>query len=308
MSEEPQEKKARFLASPGDPGRARNLEREEYARAVADLHAVVIPIMEKTAATLRERGFCTVSVESRGAMVSLVAGCERADLKGTLRFQIHESFAVLVTRDPVFWMFTLFSGGDMLLARPGRLPGLEPVAEIEKIIEDFGSACELGLRSHAEKVGAYLNDAVTWALDGERLQPPDAAGELLRFSTCGEKAYLPWAVVPVLEAAHFCLERRFPEWGVRVFPPVKGDDSRCGMVIDTNFGKWKLLFYREIPADEAPVLCYQVIRGGIESPPEPLEIITNESGHFVTADSIEAIVGEFIYGLAAAWQAVERLE
>jgi hypothetical protein len=301
MSEDSNGGRARFYSSAADPARARPLGRQEYQAAVVALHATVTPIMERAAERLRRSGFTTVEVESCGAMVSLLAICPHAGVKGTLRFQIHETFAVLVERDPVFWMLTLFDGSDMVMAKPGRLPGLENATPIESIVEDFAVGCELGLKDRRNKVGTYITDVITCALDGRPLRSPESGGELVRFSTCGEKAYLAWAVVPALEAARGCLDRRFPAWQAKVYAPSTGDDSQCGMLVVTRIGKSLLRFTAHKVEGDGPMLFYQVTAGGTVSPLEPLEILTNESGHFVAADAIDAVVGEFIYGLVGAW-------
>jgi hypothetical protein len=304
MSEDAQNGQARFYSSAADPGRARPLDGAEYAAAVSDLRAVVVPIMESTATKLRGHGFPVVTVESSGAMVSLVAVCAFTGIKGTLRFQVHESFAVLVARDPVFWMFTLFSGSEMLLAKPGRLPSVL-AQPIEKIVEDFGVACELGLKSRADGTGIYFNDVITWAIDGEPLRPPNGSPELVRLSACAERAWLSWLVVPLMQAARECLERRFPAWSARVLSPLDDGDAQCAMVVDTNLGSSRLRFQQEGGKAEAPAMLYQVTTGGASTPPEALEIVTSQEGRFVAAEALAAIVGEFIYSLAAAWQLTE---
>jgi hypothetical protein len=305
MSEDPNGEQARFYSTAADPGRAVPLEWQEYQAAVAALHETVIPIMEKTAARLRESGFTVVKVESYGEMVSLLAICPRAGIKGTLRFQVHETFAVLVERDPFFWMLTLFDGADMVMAKPGRLNGLENAA-VENIAEDFAVGCELGLKARRWKVSTYITDVITCALDGESLRPPESAGDLVHFSTCGEKAYLSWAVVPALEAARGCLDRRFPAWQAQVFAPSPGDDSQCGIMVTTRIGTSLLEFTAQKVAGDGPLLFYQVTSAGTTGPHEPVEIQTNERGHFVAVESLDAVIGEFIYGLVTAWSSLEE--
>ena len=307
MSTDSKGEQARFYSAAADPGRARPLERLEYQAAVEALHATVTPILEKAAGRLKTMGYPTVEVEGAGAMVSLITICPRAGVKGTLRFQVHETFAVLVARDPVFWMFSLFNGSDMITAKPGRLPGLENVEPVEGIVEDFVAACELGIRSRTNEVSAYLLDVITCALDGAPLRPPAPTGEMVRFSTCGDKAYLSWAVVPALEAARICVDRRLQAWSAKVFSPGTGDDAQCGMLITTRMGKGLLRFTRKISATDNPLLCYQITMAGTTFPTEPLEIVTNESGHFVAAEALDTIIGEFIYGLMMEWSSLDDL-
>jgi hypothetical protein len=49
-------------------------------------------------------------------------------------------------------------------------------------------------------------------------------------------------------------------------------------------------------SEHAPLLCYQITTGGVSFSPEPLEIVTNDRGHFVAAETLDFILGAFVYG------------
>jgi hypothetical protein len=294
MSTEPREGEAKFYSSAAEPGKARPMERLEYKNAIAELRRAVVPIMECAATELRGVGF-TVSVETGGALVSIIALYDRPALKGALRFQVHESFAVLVARDPVFWMFTLHCGKDMLLARPGRMSDVKDTLPVTRIVDDFASACQCGLKCRADQIQTYFADLIRRATNGLPFYVPVADGEPLRFATDGEHAFIAWIALPILEAARLCLSRRMPSWRVTVFHPTKGDPSHCSIIISSEAGRSELTVKKQKPTG---ALHCHVTHGAITFESSPLELMRGESGRFVAVGTFETLLGKFIYDMA----------
>jgi hypothetical protein len=140
MSERPHRAKPKIVASRGDPGRAPALEPHERERLLTALQTNVLPALEQTAKILSACGFQEVRVEQRGAMVSLCAGSEKPRVEARLRFQIHETFAKLVAREPVFWMFTVYCGNELTMGKAGRMISFDDLEVLAGIGKEFAAA------------------------------------------------------------------------------------------------------------------------------------------------------------------------
>jgi|GEM_PF-2826864 len=130
-------RRVKFIDSQGDPGRAPALQPQEYRQLISALATAVVPVLERTAAVLKQNGFGEACVELTGGMASLLARHGWQPVEAVLRFQIHETFAVLTSRDPVFWMSAVYCGSKLLAGKPGRLADLDDAAAIEQIAESF---------------------------------------------------------------------------------------------------------------------------------------------------------------------------
>jgi hypothetical protein len=141
MSEDPDSKTPKFIGSGRDPGRAESLGDEERDVLCKAMESQVLPVMERKIRQLNRAGFTQVRLDHQWGMATLFAACEKPPLEARLRFHIHDTFAPLVTREPVFWMITIYRGNEMVMGVPGRLSGLEDAEAITTIVGEFVSAC-----------------------------------------------------------------------------------------------------------------------------------------------------------------------
>src|SRR5436190_23085658 len=130
MSENWNEGTPKLTGSSRDPGRAESLGHEERDELSVAMRVRLIPLMEGEIRKLTRAGFTQVRLEKHGGMVSLYAASEKPPVEGRLRFQIHDTFAPLVAREPVFWMMTIYRGSEMVIGIPGRMSGLEDTQAI----------------------------------------------------------------------------------------------------------------------------------------------------------------------------------
>jgi len=141
VSEYPRTKDAAFFSGIGEPGRPLPLEDEAFGKLVIALGVTVLPAMEQAVRTLiRKKDSMRAMAERRGAMASLRVHCEKPALDGVLRFQIHHTFATMVTAEPVFWMFTIFDDKGLVAADQARMHGLEGTATVASIVDSFVDA------------------------------------------------------------------------------------------------------------------------------------------------------------------------
>jgi hypothetical protein len=288
-------KKIEFVSSTRDPGRALPLAREEHAGLVSALRTNVIPLLELTATRFLADGWYSVNVRSYGSLAGLYVECINPPIQARLRFQVHESFASLVRRDPVFWMFIVYNGSDMVEAKPGRLPGADDAAGLAKIAEDFVKACRTARSGLNSRIAAYFEDMITLALDGENLQPPSPSGNLVTLEW-GEPDLIRAIVLPMLELAGKCLEKRFPVWRVKVDRPG-GDNDRCRLALKSITRETVLSFSKYRDAGGEAVICYEVMSDGRRSPMETIEIIADDGFYFTPAIALESVVGEFLFSV-----------
>jgi hypothetical protein len=202
-----------------------------------------------------------------------------------------------VSREPLFWMFTLKDNGELIAARSGRLAAVNR-ENIREIVEAFTAVCEQGIECRSPAVRGYFVHVIKAALNREPLIQRERR-KLIPLSACGRKAYLRWAVMPVLEAARECVAQWRPAWSVTVSASNFENSHKCALEVNTQRGTDLLTFSRETLPSGETVLCYQVASMGSLSPAEPFETVMRETATVIDALASPKIVGEFLYGLVS---------
>jgi hypothetical protein len=150
-----------FVSRSGDTRRAYPLQRHECDKLVEAMKSKVLPLFEETGGLLMSTGFSIAKTEFFGQMASLMVASGTTPVTGFLRFQIHETFALLVNHEPIFWMITIFNGCDMVTAKPGRLSGVEDPELLLAITQDFAAAC-LQIQERHRAAEKSVHDPVSY--------------------------------------------------------------------------------------------------------------------------------------------------
>lgn len=96
-------------------------------------------MLEAALAALKMHGFPTVEIEKTIALITLAVREDGMDAK--LRVQVHQTFASLVSREPVLWMLTVYSGNRLVASDAGRLQGAGNGEILNAIGGEFVTAC-----------------------------------------------------------------------------------------------------------------------------------------------------------------------
>jgi hypothetical protein len=275
-----------------DPGRAAPLDDSQYAALAAALRCRVMPVLQTAAAELKRLGFPEVRVTRRGGMASLFAGCPSHGVEARLRFQIHDTFAPLVTSEPIFWMATVYRTTELLAGKPGRLGDFDEPGALEKIVADFVESCTSTLNLWKEGFSVYFKTIVSRAVEGKSFVPPPPGANIPVAEWNGES--LCFLVLPSLEAARGCLVERFPH----VESTVEGPPS-CRFQISTPSLKNTLRFFAECPEDGVPLLFCESEGDHGRIPPHSIPIARTASGFCIRQHQLYEVVGEFLYASAA---------
>jgi hypothetical protein len=268
-------------------------ERDELKRAMA---AQVLPVMEGAIRKLNLAGFTQVRVEQHGGMASLFAACEKPPVEARLRFQIHDTFAPLVTREPVFWMMTIYNGNEIVTGVPGRMSGFEDARVIANIVDDFVRDCASARGKRDERCATYFTDVITSALDGLPFQRPLFSAESIRISQAGGGECLRAAVAPVVEIARQCLATRFTGWLVESHVPSATEDGSgdCRLRIKTLTMESTLRFFTQSLRDGLKICC-ETITDGKKSPSRTIQVLPRNPGQVTRTEAVEEVLGEFMH-------------
>jgi hypothetical protein len=132
---------ARFVASKEDPSRAAALSRAEHERLFSGLQTAVMPGFANAAARLHANRFVIVKLQHRGDLASLIVKSKKPGVHAWIYFQIHHSFAPMVSSEPVFWMYSVHRPEQAPGGKAGRLRNLEDAAAIAIIVAEFTEMC-----------------------------------------------------------------------------------------------------------------------------------------------------------------------
>jgi len=124
MSAEPDQREPILQGSSSEPAYAASLSDAEHGRLVERLEKAALPILEAAGQELIKAGFLGVRAECLKDMASLTVS--QNSLEGWLRIQVHQTFGVLITREPVFWMYAVYDGSKLIHGKPGRMQELAP--------------------------------------------------------------------------------------------------------------------------------------------------------------------------------------
>jgi hypothetical protein len=291
MSENPRGEEPRLTGGKKDPRRTAPLDDRQFADFSTALKLRVTPLLNLAATELKRVGFPEVRVTRRGAMASLFAGAPAHEVEARLRFQIHDTFAPLVTGEPVFWMTTVYRTRELIAGRPGRLPNLDVPDVLEKIVAEFVECCKSALKGSAPAISAYFETLVSRALKGEAFIAPPSGGNIpLAEWNDGSLGSL---VLPALTAARECLAERFPN----VTWTVEGSPS-CRLEYSTPMLKNILHFFAECPADGFPLLFFETQGDNGRTSPHSIPIVRTPEGFWIRQHQLWEIVGKFVYAAA----------
>lgn len=144
-------------AAEGSPGRRKALSTIRYSALVAGLEEVVIPVVEQTAATLRQNATDSVRIEILRDMIVLVV--RGHSVKGELRFQIHQTLLPFASREPVSWMSAIYDGRKLIGGQPGTLPGLADPGAVARVAHLFVEEFLAAWKSTAARRGKFSASA-----------------------------------------------------------------------------------------------------------------------------------------------------
>lgn len=139
MSDARDSDRAVFLGSRIDPSRAADLSEAEYAQLIAGMDTNVMGALFAGASLLRGNGFAIVKLERRAGLASLVV--RSRSVSAWLYFQIHRTFAPLLSSERVFWLYAVGEERHSTDGKPGRMQDLNNVAAIREIVDRFAARC-----------------------------------------------------------------------------------------------------------------------------------------------------------------------
>ncbi len=296
MSENPRAT-ARFVAASDDPGRPAALSRREHEKLVDGLIGTILPLLEKTAEVLRERNFLTTTVQRTGGMASLTAICEQRDVKGVLRFAIHDTFSSLVDRKPVFWMHVVTDASRLISAKPGRMLDFHDAAQLESIIDGFVFTCLSATGPDQRRSSEYFAEVAAAAQCGSPFPMPPPGAELVRIQGKNGDDCVAATVAPVLQQAGAAIAGVCPGSRICADTPQWDCAGGCRVSVYTPTRSNVLRFFRNNGPEGESEFCFEVIDDGRCIPLEVLLLLERDGGEYVPLVSLELIAGEFVYGL-----------
>lgn len=110
-----------FRAAKDDPSRAESLSVGETKRLCQELRPVLRPLLFAAGERLKTIGYTVDRVETRGTLASLMLQNSRLATEAWVRFQIHPTFAPLLSAERIFWMTAVHKDKN-----PARRPSFPP--------------------------------------------------------------------------------------------------------------------------------------------------------------------------------------